>query len=146
MPENGEPSAAAQTPFSPRNRAVYSACAIGAVATGLLTRSSVVGLPRTFAKYSGDAVWALLVFFLLGILFTRKPSWRIALYAASFATAIEFLQLYHAPWIDHLRSLWIGRMVLGSTFNPPDLLAYAVGIVIGVMLDRALTFRLPRHP
>jgi hypothetical protein len=146
MPGNGEPSAAAQNPFSPRNRAVYAACAIGAVAAGLLTRSRFLDLPRTVAKYSGDAVWALLVFFLLGFLFPRKPTWRIALLAAAFATTIEFLQLYHAPWINHLRSLWIGRMILGSTFNPPDLLAYAVGIVIGVMLDRALTFRRPRHP
>ncbi len=129
-----------------RNRAVYAACAIGAVAAGLLTRSSLVGLPRTFAKYSGDAVWALLVFFLFAFLLPRKPTRQIALLAAVFAAAIEFLQLYHAPWIDHLRSLWIGRMVLGSTFNPPDLLAYAAGIIVGLLLDRALTFRHSRRP
>jgi hypothetical protein len=146
MAGNGEPSAAAQNPFSPRTRAVYAACAIGAVAAGLLTRSRFLDLPRTVAKYSGDAVWALLVFFLLGFLFPRKPTWRIALLAAAFATTIEFLQLYHAPWINHLRSLWIGRMILGSTFNPPDLLAYAAGIFVGILLDRILASRLRGRP
>ena len=119
-----------------RNRAVYAACAIGAVAAGLLTRSSLVGLPRTIAKYGGDAFWALLVFFLFAFLLPRKPTRQIAFLAVAFATGIEFLQLYHAPWIDDLRSLWIGRMILGSTFNPPDLLAYAAGVLLGVIAER----------
>lgn len=58
--------------------------------------------------------------------------------ALVFSWSIEFLQLYHAPWIDSIRSTLMGRLVLGSTFNSPDLIAYLVGIAIGVSVELAL--------
>ena len=52
-----------------------------------------------------------------------------------FCYAIEFSQLYKAPWIDNLRHTLFGRLVLGDTFLWGDLLCYTVGIAIGVLLD-----------
>lgn len=59
----------------------------------------------------------------------------ISIYALAFAWSVEFSQLYHAPWIDTIRSTRIGHLILGSTFNAPDLLAYAVGIGIGAAVE-----------
>ncbi len=53
-----------------------------------------------------------------------------------FTWVIEFSQIYHAVWIDSIRETRIGHLILGSTFNAPDLLAYAVGIALGVMIER----------
>jgi hypothetical protein len=48
---------------------------------------------------------------------------------------VEFLQLYHAPCIDAIRATRPGRLVLGTTFNAPDLLAYPVGIALGAWAE-----------
>ncbi len=89
-------------------------------------------------KYGGDSLWALLVFIGCGFVFVRASTLKIAWIALGIAWGIEFLQLYHAPWIDSIRTTLPGRLILGSTFNPPDLIAYAVGISAGVMVEFAI--------
>jgi hypothetical protein len=59
----------------------------------------------------------------------------VALLALGVAWGVEFSQLYHAPWIDAIRATLPGKLVLGNTFNWPDLPAYAVGIVIGALAE-----------
>ena len=59
----------------------------------------------------------------------------LALTALSFAWAVEFSQLYHAPWIEALRATLPGRLILGSTFNWPDLPAYAIAIALGAWIE-----------
>ena len=51
------------------------------------------------------------------------------------AFAIEFLQLYQAPWMQAVRANKLAYLVLGNGFDPLDLLAYVVGIGVGVMVD-----------
>ena len=60
---------------------------------------------------------------------------RIVLGAFCFAWSVEFLQLYHAHWIDVLRSTRLGRLVLGTSFNSPDLIAYVAGIALGALAE-----------
>ena len=101
-------------------------------------RSRFVSLPKSIEKYGGDAIWALMVFLGLALVFHRTSTLRVGLIALAFAWAIEFLQIYHAPWIDGIRAMRIGHLVLGSTFNAPDLLAYATGIAAGVASESIL--------
>lgn len=51
---------------------------------------------------------------------------------------METRQLYHAPALDALRRTTAGHLVLGSGFDPRDLLAYTLGVVAAVLLERAL--------
>jgi hypothetical protein len=53
----------------------------------------------------------------------------------TFAWGVEFSQLYHAPWIDAIRATPPGRLVLGNTFNWPDLFAYALGVGLGAWVE-----------
>ena len=62
--------------------------------------------------------------------------------ALSFAWAVEFSQLYHAPWIEAVRATFPGRLVLGATFKWPDLVAYLIGIALGAVVEHL--FRVPR--
>jgi hypothetical protein len=55
---------------------------------------------------------------------------------------VDFSQLYNAPWLDAVRATIPGKLVLGNTFYWPGLVAYAVGIVIGVLAE----WRLRRRP
>lgn len=88
------------------------------------------------AKYGGSALWALLVFLLCGWLAPRMSTVRVALMASAIACAVEFSQLYHAPWIDQIRQTRMGALTLGSVFNWPDIPAYFLGIAVGAFGER----------
>ncbi len=125
-----------------RNRVRYAVLATALVAAGLLWRSGLIPLPQVCSKYGGDALWALMIFVGFGFLFPRVSTLALALLALGFAWSVEFSQLYHAPWIDAVRATLPGRLVLGATFNWPDLPAYALGVGLGSWLEWRL--RKPR--
>jgi hypothetical protein len=116
---------------SPRSRALYALLVVAVIASGLLWRSSLLPLPPFASKYGGDALWSLMVFFGLGLLFSRPSTSALAMLAICFPSAVEFSQLYHAPWIEGVRATLPGRLILGSTFNWPDIPAYALGVALG---------------
>lgn len=118
-----------------RNRLFYGVLILVVIATGVLWRSRFVTLPPFLTKYSGDALWAVVVFFGFGFLFPKITTARLFAISLAFAWAIEFSQLYHAPWIDSIRAARLGHLVLGSTFNWPDLAAYAVGAGLGAVME-----------
>ena len=53
-----------------------------------------------------------------------------------FALVIETSQLFHTPWLDALRANRFAALVLGQGFLWSDLLCYAVGIALGVVMER----------
>ncbi len=118
-----------------RSRPIYAAAVVLVIGSGLLWRSGLLALPTFIGKYGGDSLWALVVFLCFGFASPRTPTVRIAFIAVCFAWSVEFLQLYHSPWIDGIRSTRLGRVVLGTTFNSPDLLAYLVGIALGALAE-----------
>ncbi|MGP3919142.1 ribosomal maturation YjgA family protein [Nonomuraea sp. 10N515B] len=71
------------------------------------------------SKYAGDALYTVLIYTLVLLVRPRTRPWAAAAVAAVLSWAIEFAQLGEIP-----PAL---QPVLGSTFNPPDLLWYAVG-------------------
>jgi len=119
-----------------RSRPVYVFAPALVVGIGLLWRSGHLPLSPFISKYGGDALWALMVFFGFGFVFTRVSTLRLVLISICFAWAIEFSQLYHAHWIDSIRSTRLGHLILGSTFNSPDLLAYMIGVAFGAAGER----------
>lgn len=90
--------------------------------------------PAILAQYPGDALWALLVMCLLGILWPGLSTTRLALAALSISFAVEFGQFYQPAWLTAIRETTPGHLVLGSTFNPVDLVAYTIGICVGCVL------------
>jgi hypothetical protein len=118
-----------------RSRIVYALLAIAVVAAGLLWRSGLIPLPQWLSNNGGDALWALMVFVGLGFLLPRASTLAVAMLALGVAWSVEFSQLYHAPWIDAIRATTPGKLVLGNTFNWPDLIAYAVGVALGALAE-----------
>ena len=118
-----------------RNRFRFALLILLVMGTGLVWRSHLLPLSPFMSKYGGDALWALLVFFGFGFVFTRITALRLSAISLCFAWAIEFSQLYQAPWINSIRAMRLGHLILGSTFNWPDLPAYAFGIALGALLE-----------
>jgi len=87
---------------------------------------------------AGDALWATMVFFILSFITPTMPLWKRILAAITFSFAIEFSQLYHAPWIDRIRKTTPGAIVLGSSFSPSDLVCYVIGVAVGAFAEKKL--------
>jgi hypothetical protein len=124
---------------------LYALLAVAVVAAGLLWRSGLIPLPQWLTNNGGDALWALMVFVGFGFLLPRASTLMVALLALTFSWGVEFSQLYHTPWIDAVRSTLPGRLVLGNTFNWPDLPAYALGIGMGVLAEWQLRSGKVKH-
>lgn len=120
-----------------RNRILYLILTIITIILGLLSRK-VQGLPQIILSYSGDALWALMVFFLFSFLFNKKSTIFILVISIIFSYGIEISQLYHAPWIDSIRATTLGGLILRFGFLWSDLICYTVGIVIGAIIDKII--------
>jgi hypothetical protein len=58
---------------------------------------------------------------------------------AALATCwlVEASQLVHVAWLDAVRATRVGHLVLGSGFDPRDLVAYVAGVMVAIVLERA---------
>jgi hypothetical protein len=118
--------------ITPRNRIYYVMTTAVVVALGLASRRFPGLFPSVLGKYPGDALWTIMVFAALGVLLPRMTTLRLATLALVISFAVEFSQLYQAPWINSIRGTFLGHLVLGSGFGWGDLLAYTVGAALGV--------------
>jgi hypothetical protein len=48
----------------------------------------------------------------------------------------EVVSSVHSAWLDSFRLTLPGALLLGRIFSPWDFLAYGVGIIFGMLLDR----------
>ncbi|MEU1085226.1 DUF2809 domain-containing protein [Streptomyces sp. NPDC005576] len=122
----------APRPSAPRTRAVAVAAAVLTVATALAVRAFAGG---DFAKYAGDALYTVLVHAVVVFVAPRVRPPLAAGAALAFSCAVEFAQLTCVPATLSARS-GVARLVLGSTFNAPDLLWYAVGAAFAWWVHR----------
>ena len=120
-----------------RSRLLYLILTIIVMILGLLSRK-ISGLPKIIELYSGDILWALMVFLIIAFIFNKKSTIFIISWAIIFSYSIEISQLYHAPWIDAIRNTTLGGLILGFGFLWSDLICYTIGIIIGIILEKLL--------
>lgn len=118
-----------------RSRVLLTLTALAIIALGLASRRGYSPFPAALGNYPGDALWAWVV--LLCVAWARpaitRP--RLVVWSLVIAFAIEFLQLYQAPWMQALRANKLAYLVLGNGFDPWDLVAYVVGMAWGAVVD-----------
>lgn len=117
-----------------RNRLLYLILTIIVMILGLLSRK-IENLPEIISSYSGDILWALMVFLIIEFIFNKKSTIFTISWAIIFSYSIEISQLYHAPWIDAIRNTTLGGLILGFGFLWSDLVCYTIGIIIGIIID-----------
>jgi hypothetical protein len=108
------------------------------IASGLALRryGLGLGLPTSIIKYGGSMLWGMMVFFLVAMAAPHRSRRSITLISASIAVCVELSRLVHTPWLDAFRLTMAGALLLGRVFSPWDMLAYGVGIGLGMLLDR----------
>ena len=121
-----------------KRRVVYLLLAILTMMVGLASRRYRPHLPSFIGEYGGDFLWALMLFLVVSFILAGRPVFQRGIISLVLAFAVEVSQLYHAPWIDGIRSTTLGGLVLGFGFLWSDLVCYMVGVAAGVLADRFL--------
>jgi len=120
----------------PKSRITYLILIIATIILDLLSRHF-----KFIPLFIGDILWATMVYFIMRFLFITRTIRFNVITALLFCFAIEFSQLYKAPWIDDIRHTLFGRLVLGEGFLWSDLLCYVIGVGIGVGIEKLLLKR-----
>lgn len=106
---------------------------LAAVTVAGLTAKFYAGPLRHWLNDYGAGVfyeifWILLAFGLRPspTVARRAPVWVLAI-----TVALEFLQLWHPPFLEMVRSAFVGRSLIGTTFSWWDFPHYLIGCWIG---------------
>src|SRR5579862_9262828 len=108
------------------------------VVSGLALRRFGLGLgiPSAIVKYGGSILWGAMVYLLVALAMRGLSRLRIAAAGIVISVDVELLRLVHTPWLDDFRATLAGALLLGRIFSPWNILAYGVGILLALLLDR----------
>jgi hypothetical protein len=123
----------------PRKKLTYALLILGTIGLGLLSRTKLT--PEFIYPYIGDAFYAQMMYFIMAFIFINLKPTQTFLLAIGLCFLIEISQLYHAPFIDSIRQTRLGGLVLGFGFLWSDLVAYAVGGLVGLVLETKVLLR-----
>lgn len=112
------------------SRLPIALAALVTIATGLGVRALFDG---AFANHAGDALYTVLIYLVIVFIRPKVRPLTAAALSMGISWAIEFAQLTDLP-----PALY---PILGSTFNPADLLWYAVGAAAAATLHHAASRR-----
>ena len=105
------------------------------IALGLASRRFPHLLPVALGKYPGDVLWALMVFFGMGVIFIKVTSLQLGCRALAFSFGIEALKLCKVPWLVSLRHTTPGHLVFGHVFSWQNMAAYTLGVLLGLLVE-----------
>ena len=115
--------------------------AVAVIGLGLALRRYGPGLGLTFpvVKYGGSLLWGTMVYFLVALLLSSTRRMQLVALSLLIAISVEFFRLYHTPWLDAFRLTTAGALLVGRVFSLWNILAYAVGIFLGSIIDKILS-------
>lgn len=118
-----------------RSFVLYVFLVVTTMGLGLLSRVKSYGLPSFVGEYVGDALWALMVYWIFCLLLPKGSLLKVGFLSLLFSFGIESLQLYQEPWIQAIRHTTLGALVLGFGFKWEDLVCYSIGVGFGFILE-----------
>jgi hypothetical protein len=86
----------------------------------------------------GGVFYEILWCLVLGLCLPRWKAARIATAVLTTTCMLEFLQLWHPPFLEWLRSYFLGRTILGSYFDWWDFPYYFAGSALGWLWLRGI--------
>lgn len=86
----------------------------------------------------GDYLAVILLYCLIKSFIQIKPLY-LALFVLLFAFLIEFLQLFNVLDLLNLRDNKFAVITLGSTFHVSDLIAYTLGIITILLIEKYIS-------
>jgi hypothetical protein len=116
-----------------RHRIALAIASIAVIVIGLAVHT----LEGEAWAFIADALYTVLVYLILRLVFVRAPLWMLAVAAFGFSAVVEVLQLSGLPeqWGE---AFPLVRLLLGASFSVVDLVAYALGALAVWLADRAV--------
>ncbi len=127
--------------MSLRYRARYFALGVAVMVVGLAVHFQGTSLSANARDVIGDALWATMMASFVSASLPRRRPWQRYFTALVICYAVELSQLSQLSALQYVRSTLLGRLVLGSGFDPRDFAAYALGIVVFIALDQCWLLR-----
>jgi hypothetical protein len=127
-----------------RRRAVYLLLAVATIVFGLLVRFAPLGLPWFVVKYGGSTLWAVMIYWVLVLVWPKSRPWVLACVAAAVALLVELQRLYQTAWLDAFRASLPGILLLGRHFSVWDIVAYWLAIAAAALFDGFVIRRIVR--
>ena len=122
-----------------KTKAIYliltTACFILCVVIALFLESHLF-----IRGFSGDIVVTILIYFFL-IIFVPVNPFRLGILVLLFSYSVEILQYFHFVDLIGLGKYKAARIILGTTFDLRDLLAYTIGVIIAYFTDTKLILK-----
>lgn len=88
-----------------------------------------------FIRYTfGDYIVVILIYCFIKSLINSKPKF-VAIAVLLLAFVIEFLQLFNILEMVHLQNNHLANLILGSTFQIGDLIAYTLGVATILIVE-----------
>lgn len=131
-----EQTSMSRATLSPYARPAYIALAIATIALGLTVHLHGEALGPVWRDVIGDIIWGAMITWWVSAIAPRTSSRARILAAVVICFTVEVSQLYHTPGLDTLRSTTMGKLTLGSGFDPRDLVAYVTGVLAASYLER----------
>jgi hypothetical protein len=90
----------------------------------------------------GSIAYEIFWILLIALFFRQASPVRTAVGVCLATCVLEFLQLWHPPFLEVMRATFLGRLILGNTFNWSDFLSYFIGSFLGWVWMRSLYQRI----
>lgn len=124
-----------------RNRFHYFFLIVFTIIIGLASRHFSNDLPEIINLGLGDALWALMMYWMIAFVFPAASIKNLTALALSVCFLVELSQLIQVDWLNALRSNRFAALVLGQGFLWSDFLAYTIGVVSGMLIEMNLMRR-----
>lgn len=85
-------------------------------------------------NYLGGILYVIFWNLVVYTIFPKVSIIKIVLIVFCATSAIEILQLWHSQFLETIRSNFIGRTILGNSFNWWDFPHYIAGSVLGYLI------------
>lgn len=95
--------------------------------------------------YFGDFLVVILVYCSLRC-FVNLPVLKLALFALLFSYVVEILQYLDLVGKLGLQNSRLAKTVMGSSFEWTDLLAYTLGIIVVLCVEKAISYKTGGRP
>ena len=119
-----------------RYRLYLAIAMVVSVALGIGSRVYTVPLPAWLQNPAGTIFYELFWMFLVAYMIPELAAGAIAIIIFLLTTVLELLQLSQHPILETIRQTLVGRLLIGTSFDPWDFLHYFIGCMIGWVILR----------
>ena len=102
------------------------------VPLGFAVKFAVPGPLGTWCRmYGAGVLYKIFWILALRLFFRRLTPAACGIIVFAITCVLEFMQLWHPPLLEAVRSTFLGAALIGTTFDPVDFAYYAVGSLLG---------------